>query len=60
MECKHPDAFITIKNGQRVCGICGATVEEFTAMNPPEPPAEDIPVEAPKPKRTRRKKADAE
>ncbi len=58
MSCEHPKAFITIKNGQRVCGICGATVEEFTAMNPPEP-ADDIPVEAPKPKR-RRKKADAE
>jgi uncharacterized Zn finger protein (UPF0148 family) len=57
MSCEHPTAFITIKNGQRVCGICGATVEEFTAMNPPEPAEVE---EAPKPKRTRRKKADAE
>ena len=57
MSCEHPKAFITIKNWQRVCGICGATVEEFTAMNPPEPAEVE---EAPKPKRTRRKKADAE
>lgn len=57
MSCEHPKAFITIKNGQRVCGICGATVEEFTAMNPPEPAEVE---ESPKPKRTRRKKADAE
>lgn len=36
MECKHPEAFVTIKNGKRVCGLCGAEV--------PKP-------EAPKPKR---------
>lgn len=57
MSCEHPKAFITIKNGQRVCGICGATVEEFTAMNPPEP-VEDQ--EAPKPKAKRRTKKNAD
>ena len=57
MSCEHPTAFITIKNGQRVCGICGATVEEFTAMNPPEP-VEDQ--EAPKPKAKRRTKKNAD
>ena len=57
MSCEHPEAFITIKNGQRVCGICGATVEEFAAMNPPEP-VEDQ--EAPKPKARRRTKKNAD
>lgn len=57
MSCEHPKAFITIKNGHRVCGICGATVEEFTAMNPPEP-VEDQ--ETPKPKTRRRTKKNAD
>ncbi len=25
-ECKHPEAFVSIKNGHRVCGLCGAIV----------------------------------
>lgn len=23
MECTHPEAFVSVKNGKRICGICG-------------------------------------
>lgn len=28
MECKHPEAWVSIKNGKRICGLCGAVVPE--------------------------------
>lgn len=56
MECNHPEAFVSVKNGYRICGICGEIIPEFP-MNPPEP--SEQPEEAPKPK-TRRRKKDAE
>lgn len=28
MECNHPEAFVSIKNGHRVCGLCGEVVPE--------------------------------
>ena len=37
MKCEHPEAFVSIKNGHRVCGLCGAIVPE---------PAEKKPVKA--------------
>jgi hypothetical protein len=36
MECKHPEAFVSIKNGQRVCGLCGAVVPAPAAAEPAE------------------------
>lgn len=35
-ECKHPEAFVSIKNGHRVCGLCGAVVPEPAAEVKPE------------------------
>jgi hypothetical protein len=26
MACNHPEAFVSIKNGHRVCGLCGEIV----------------------------------
>ena len=46
MECKHPEAFVSIKNGHRVCGLCGAIVPEPVAAAEPEekkPAAEEKP-----------------
>lgn len=34
MACNHPEAFVSIKNGQRVCGLCGAIVPEPVKENP--------------------------
>lgn len=39
MVCNHPEAFVSIKNGQRVCGICGGIVPE-PVKAPAEKPAE--------------------
>lgn len=38
MNCKHPEAFVSIKNGKRICGLCGAVVPV-----PVEAPAEEVP-----------------
>lgn len=27
-ECKHPEAFVSIKNGHRICGLCGKVAPE--------------------------------
>lgn len=27
-ECKHPEAFVSIINNKRICGLCGAVVPE--------------------------------
>lgn len=60
MECKHELKYLRGTAEGVICTNCGMRWAggDFPAMNPPEP-AEDIPMEAPKPKR-RRKKADAE
>lgn len=28
-ECKHPEAFVSIINSKRICGLCGAIVPEL-------------------------------
>lgn len=28
-ECKHPEAFVSIINNKRICGLCGAIVPEL-------------------------------
>lgn len=49
-ECKHPEAFVSIKNGRRVCGLCGEVV--------PEPAANVLkPVEKATPKKEGKKNA---
>lgn len=60
MECKHELKYLRGTAEGVICTNCGMrwVGGDFPAMNPPEP-AGDTPVEAPKPKR-RRKKADAE
>lgn len=59
MECKHELKYLRGTAEGVICTNCGMrwVGGDFPAMNPPEP-VEDQ--EAPKPKRTRRKKADAE
>lgn len=27
-ECKHPEAWVSIKNGKRICGLCGEVTPE--------------------------------
>lgn len=34
MKCNHPEAFVSIKNGQRVCGICGEIAPEPAKEKP--------------------------
>lgn len=34
MACNHPEAFVSIKNGYRVCGLCGEIVPEPVKENP--------------------------
>jgi transcription initiation factor TFIIIB Brf1 subunit/transcription initiation factor TFIIB len=48
MECKHPEAFVSIKNGHRVCGLCGAIVPEPVAA---AEPAEKKPAAKAEPKK---------
>ena len=34
MKCNHPEAFVSIKNGKRVCGICGEIAPEPVKEKP--------------------------
>lgn len=48
MNCEHPEAFVSIKNGKRICGLCGAVVPvpvEEPAEEAPEKEAEEVPAE---------------
>lgn len=36
MKCEHPEAFVSIKNGHRVCGLCGEIVPKPAAAGPAE------------------------
>ncbi len=29
MECKHPEAFISIIKGKRICGLCGKEASDL-------------------------------
>ena len=38
MDCKHPEAFVSIKNGKRICGLCGAVAPKIVPKAPKPAP----------------------
>lgn len=48
MGCNHPEAFVSIKNGHRVCGLCGTDLSE---VGPVVEPAEKKPAAKAEPKK---------